>query len=362
MKKSEIKKILSKQPASNISFSDFESGVRNKICLVTGGGGSIGSQLCRFIAKCAPKKLIITDIYENGAYDLQQELKMKYGSRLPIVIEIASVRDRLKTDVIFARHRPQLVFHTAAHKHVPLMENAPEEAVKNNVRGTFDTAESAAKHGAEKFLLVSTDKAVNPTSVMGATKLCCEMIMKRFSEKYQSTAFITLRCANVIGSSGSVIPLFEKQLKNGGPITVTHPEITRYFISVAEAAAFALRAAAEAKTGQVCIPCTDSPVKISQIAHEMVRKYNIRAHKTNQHPVEIEYTGLRPGEKLHEELFNKAENPILSDDKKVFYAELCEAADGFDEKLVALFKAAEQNDGKQVIQIMKKICPSFSTK
>lgn len=360
MKKSEIKKILSNQPASNIIFSDFESSVRNKICLVTGGGGSIGSQLCRFIAECAPKKLIITDIYENGAYDLQQELKMNYGGRLPIVIEIASVRDRLKTDVIFARHKPQLVFHTAAHKHVPLMENAPEEAVKNNVRGTYDTAESAAKHGAEKFLLVSTDKAVNPTSVMGATKLCCEMIMKRFSEKYQGTAFITLRCANVIGSSGSVIPLFEKQLKNGGPITVTHPEITRYFISVAEAAAFALRAAAEAKTGQVCIPCTDSPVNISQLAHEMARKYNTRAQKENQHPVEIEYTGLRPGEKLHEELFNKAENPALSDDKKVFYAELCGVADDFEEKLFSLFEAAEQNDGKQIIQIIKKICPSFS--
>lgn len=357
---SEIKKILSKQPEPNISLTGFESSIRNKICLVTGGGGSIGSQLCRLIAECAPKKLILTDIYENGAYDLQQELKMKYGESLPLALEIASVRDRRKTDVIFERHRPQLIFHTAAHKHVPLMESAPEEAVKNNVRGTFDTAESAAKHGAEKFLLVSTDKAVNPTSVMGATKLCCEMIMKRFSEKYPDTAFITLRCANVIGSSGSVIPLFERQLKNGGPLTVTHPEITRYFISVAEAAALALRAAAEAESGQVCIPYTDSPVKIAQLAREMADSYSKCVQNANQKPVEIKFTGLRPGEKLHEELFYKNENPVLSADKKIFYASLCGVSDNFEEKLSALFEAAEQNDSKKVIQILKKICPSLT--
>lgn len=271
--------------------------IENKVVLVTGGGGSIGSELCRQIASYSPKNLIILDIYENNAYNIQQELIRKYGDNLNLEVQIASVRDKNKLEQIFASKNIDIVFHAAAHKHVPLMENNPEEAIKNNIIGTYNTVYMADKYNADKFVLISTDKAVNPTNVMGATKRICEMVIQAY-DKHSKTDFVAVRFGNVLGSNGSVIPLFMEQIKSGGPVTVTHEEITRYFMTIPEAVQLVLQASTIAKGGEIFVLDMGEPVKIKDLAYNLIRLAGLVPDKD----IKITYTGLRPGEKLYEEL------------------------------------------------------------
>ena len=275
--------------------------VRNKRVLVTGGGGSIGSELCRQIASHNPKLLIIFDIYENNAYDIQQELVRKYPN-LKLEVLIGSVRNTSRIESVMEHYRPDVVFHAAAHKHVPLMEDSPNEAIKNNVFGTYKTARAADKYGVKKFVLISTDKAVNPTNIMGASKRMCEMIVQTFS-KYSRTEYVIVRFGNVLGSNGSVIPLFKKQMEAGGPVTVTHPDIIRYFMTIPEAVSLVLQAGAYAHGGEIFVLDMGEPVKIADLAKNLIRLsgYTLGVN------MEIKYTGLRPGEKLYEELLTKEE-------------------------------------------------------
>ena len=254
-----------------IELTNFSSTLVNgKVVMVTGGGGSIGSELCRQIIACSPKLLVIVDIYENNAYSVQQELIRKYGRDVPLEVCIASVRDSKKVDALFAHYRPQVVFHAAAHKHVPLMEDAPEEAVKNNVFGTYNVTLSADKYGTERFVLISTDKAVNPTNVMGATKRLCEMIVQAFGQK-SKTKFVAVRFGNVLGSNGSVIPLFKDQILSGGPVTVTHPDIVRYFMTIPEAVRLVIEAAAMGDGGDIFVLDMGNPVKILDLAENLIK-------------------------------------------------------------------------------------------
>ena len=287
--------------AINIDLDSVLGYVRDKTVLVTGGGGSIGSELCRQIAQYNPKCLIIFDIYENNAYDIQQELKKKYPM-LHLETLIGSVRNTKRIESVMELYRPDIVYHAAAHKHVPLMEDSPNEAVKNNVFGTYKTARAADKYGVKKFVLISTDKAVNPTNVMGATKRMCEMIIQTFS-RYSKTEFVAVRFGNVLGSNGSVIPLFKKQMEAGGPVTVTHPDIIRYFMTIPEAVSLVLQAGAYAKGGEIFVLDMGEPVKIADLAKNLIRLSGY----TLGVDMEIKYTGLRPGEKLYEEILTKEE-------------------------------------------------------
>lgn len=344
---------------SETVFNNTDNSVQDiegSICLVTGGGGSIGSELCRQIMKQKPEKLIIADIYENGAYELQQELFMEYGRSIPLFIEIASVRDRDKIDHIFEKYSPRLVFHAAAHKHVPLMERCPEEAVKNNVGGTLCLANAAAKYKAEKFILISTDKAVNPTSVMGATKRCCEMIMKDFSIKYKNTSFITVRIGNVLGSNGSVVPLFEQQIRSGGPVTVTHPDITRYFTTIPNAVSLILQAEKTAASGQIYVLNMGEPIKILTLAESLIKKRGYEPYKD----IKIEFTGLREGEKLHEELCLEKEQMTLTENKQIFIGSRLDIPKDFSKQLSCLLDIAKKNNSEAVVKQLKAICPSFT--
>jgi len=279
-----------------IDLDSVLSHLGDKTVLVTGGGGSIGSELCRQIAAYKPRRLIILDIYENNAYDIQQELKRKYPD-LNLKVLIGSVRNTKRMESIMERYRPDIVYHAAAHKHVPLMEDSPNEAIKNNVFGTYKTARAADKYGVKKFVLISTDKAVNPTNIMGASKRLCEMIVQTFS-KYSKTEFVAVRFGNVLGSNGSVIPLFKKQIEEGGPVTVTHPDIIRYFMTIPEAVSLVLQAGAYAKGGEIFILDMGEPVKIADLAKNLIRLSGY----TLGVDMEIKYTGLRPGEKLYEEI------------------------------------------------------------
>ena len=284
----------------------------NKTILVTGGGGSIGSELCRQIAKCKPKKLIIVDIYENNAYDIQQELLRFYEDRLDLTVEIASVRDRVRLDCIFDKYRPEIVFHAAAHKHVPLMEHSNCEAIKNNVLGTYNTADMAEKYGVKKFILISTDKAVNPTNIMGASKRMCEMIVQCRTDS--KTSFAAVRFGNVLGSNGSVIPLFKKQIENGGPVTITDKRIIRYFMTIPEASQLVMQAGAMAKKGELFVLDMGKPVRIYDLAVNMIKLSGL----TPDVDIKIEEIGLRPGEKLFEELLIKSETLSKTDNNMIF--------------------------------------------
>jgi FlaA1/EpsC-like NDP-sugar epimerase len=270
--------------------------VKGKVVCVTGGGGSIGSELCRQIAGHDPKQLIIVDIYENNAYDIQQELKKKYP-QLDLQVLIASVRNTNRVNWIFEHYRPQIVYHAAAHKHVPLMEDSPNEAIKNNVFGTFKTAMAAAQNGCEKFVMISTDKAVNTTNIMGASKRICEMIIQTFNRHYD-TEFVAVRFGNVLGSNGSVIPLFKKQIAAGGPVTVTDPNIIRYFMTIPEAVSLVLQAGAYAKGGEIFVLDMGEPVRILDLAENLIKLSGFKVGED----IKIEFTGLRPGEKLYEEM------------------------------------------------------------
>lgn len=291
----EVEDLLGRDPIS-VDMDSILGYVQGKKVLVTGGGGSIGSELCRQIADHKPKQLIIIDIYENSVYDVQQELKVKHPE-LDLVVLIASVRNTNRMNWIFSQYRPDIVYHAAAHKHVPLMEESPTEAVKNNVFGTFKTAQAAAMSGVKRFVMISTDKAVNPTNIMGASKRICEMIIQTFNKHY-NTEFVAVRFGNVLGSNGSVIPLFKKQIAEGGPVTVTHPEIIRYFMTIPEAVSLVLQAGAYAKGGEIFVLDMGEPVRILDLAQNLIRLSGYRVGED----IKIEFTGLRPGEKLYEEL------------------------------------------------------------
>ncbi|WP_291656774.1 nucleoside-diphosphate sugar epimerase/dehydratase [Clostridium sp.] len=294
--------------------SDIEKYINNKVVLVTGGGGSIGSELCRQIAKFNPKLLLILDIYENNAYDLQNELSYKEPELNKKVI-IASVRDKARLNQIISAYKPNIIFHAAAHKHVPLMEDNPSEAIKNNVIGTLNMAQIASQYKVEKFVLISTDKAVNPTNVMGATKRLCEMIVQAVNhERGNKTEFVAVRFGNVLGSNGSVIPLFKRQIKNGGPLTLTHKDITRYFMLIPEAAQLVLQAGAYAKGGEIFVLDMGKPVKIYDLAENLIRLSGYTPNKD----IKIEITGLRPGEKLYEELLMNNDNLTKTAHNKIF--------------------------------------------
>lgn len=286
--------------------------IKDKKVLITGGGGSIGSELCRQIAKYNPQELIILDIYENNVYDLQNELKRKYGSSLNLNVKIASVRDSKKIDNIINNIKPNVIFHAAAHKHVPLMESNPHEAVKNNVFGTFNVAKAADKFGIEKFVMISTDKAVNPTNIMGATKRLCEMIVQAI-DKRSKTEFVAVRFGNVLGSNGSVIPLFKRQIAEGGPVTVTHKDVIRYFMTIPEASQLVLQAGAMAKGGEIFVLDMGEPVKIIDLAKDLITLSGLEVGKD----IEIDLVGLRPGEKLFEELLMDEEGLISTEHTKI---------------------------------------------
>ncbi len=296
----EVEDLLGREPIS-VDLDSILGYVQSKVVLVTGGGGSIGSELCRQIACHRPRQLIIVDIYENNVYDIQQELKTRYPD-LDLAVLIASVRNTNRMNWIFEHYQPDIVYHAAAHKHVPLMEDSPNEAVKNNVFGTWKTAQAAAFYGVKKFVLISTDKAVNPTNIMGASKRICEMIIQTFNNHYD-TEFVAVRFGNVLGSNGSVIPLFRKQIVAGGPVTVTHPDIIRYFMTIPEAVSLVLQAGAYAKGGEIFGLDIGEPVKILDLAENLIRLSGYRVGED----IKIEFTGLRPGEKLYEELLMEEE-------------------------------------------------------
>lgn len=307
----DVEDLLGREPIKldNKGIAEY---IENKTVLVTGGGGSIGSELCRQIVKYNPKELLVLDVYENNAYDLQNELKYDYPN-LNLKVLITSVRDRKRLAKIFNEYKPQIVFHAAAHKHVPLMEANPSEAIKNNVFGTLNVAEFADKYKAERFVLISTDKAVNPTNIMGASKRMCEMVIQAM-DKHSNTEFVAVRFGNVLGSNGSVIPLFKKQIANGGPITLTHKEITRFFMTIPEAAQLVLQAGAYAKGGEIFVLDMGSPVKIYDLACDLIKLSGLEPGID----IEIKVTGLRPGEKLYEELLMAEEGLGSTKHDKIF--------------------------------------------
>lgn len=306
----DVEDLLGRDPIS-VDLDSIMSYVKSKVVLVTGGGGSIGSELCRQIASHKPKQLIIVDIYENNAYDIQQELQRRYPD-LDLVTLIASVRNTMRMDKIFDEYRPNIVYHAAAHKHVPLMEDSPNEAVKNNVFGTLKTVQASDRYGVEKFVLISTDKAVNPTNIMGATKRICEMIIQAYN-KCSKTDYVAVRFGNVLGSNGSVIPLFKKQIEAGGPVTVTHPDIIRYFMTIPEAVSLVLQAGAYANGGEIFILDMGEPVKILDLAKNLIR---LSGYVPGE-DIEIKFTGLRAGEKLFEELLLEEEGLMETQNSKI---------------------------------------------
>lgn len=351
MRDVEIEDLLGRDPIK-LNDKEIKAYIEGKRVLVTGGGGSIGSELCRQIVKFKPAELLILDIYENNAYDLQNELKDKFKN---LKVAIASVRDEKRLDVIFDEFRPQLVFHAAAHKHVPLMEDSPGEAIKNNTFGTLKVAECADRYEAEKFVLISTDKAVNPTNVMGATKRMCEMIVQAMAEK-SKTEFVAVRFGNVLGSNGSVIPLFKRQIAKGGPVTVTNKNIIRYFMTIPEAAQLVLQAGAYAKGGEIFVLDMGKPVRIYDLAINLIKLSGLEPHED----IEIKVTGLRPGEKLYEELLMSEEGLTNTANEKIFIAkpmhyDLEKLKMKFDNLKVAI-------DSKNMIdirEVLEEVVPTY---
>jgi FlaA1/EpsC-like NDP-sugar epimerase len=322
LKEVEIEDLLGREPI-RINTEEVLGHVGGKVVLVTGGGGSIGSELCRQLAAHHPKQLIILDIYENNAYDIQQELIRKYPE-LDLVVLIASVRNKERIDSIFETYRPNIVYHAAAHKHVPLMEDSPHEAIKNNVFGTYKVAQAADRYGVDKFVLISTDKAVNPTNIMGASKRLCEMLIQSMNRNSR-TNYVAVRFGNVLGSNGSVIPLFKKQIAEGGPVTVTHPDIIRYFMTIPEAVSLVLQAGAYAKGGEIFVLDMGEPVKILDLATNLIKLSGYRVGED----IQIVFTGLRPGEKMYEELLMNEEGLKETANKMIFIGKPIE----FDEEV-----------------------------
>lgn len=332
-------------------ISDY---LENQVVMVTGGGGSIGSELCRQIVKFKPKQLIILDIYENNAYDLQNELLRQYDD-LNLVTLIASVRDRERLNQIYETYKPKVVFHAAAHKHVPLMEVSPSEAIKNNVVGTLNCAELAHEHGVKRFVLISTDKAVNPTNVMGATKRLCEMIIQSINPVSQ-TEFVAVRFGNVLGSNGSVVPLFKKQIAKGGPVTLTHKEITRYFMTIPEAAQLVLQAGGFAQGGEIFVLDMGKPVKIYDLAENLIKLSGYEPHVD----IEIQITGLRPGEKLYEELLMEEEGLQETRNEKIFIGQPGEfELEQVKSNIQALLDIATSKSIQDLKNKLKEVVPTY---
>jgi len=343
----QIEDLLFRKPVK-VNDSTVISYYKDKTALVTGGGGSIGSELCRQLAACGVRKLIILDIYENNAYDIEQELLREYKQELDLCVEIASVRDRRRLDEIFNCYRPDIVFHAAAHKHVPLMEHSPTEAIKNNVMGTYNTADMAEKYGAEKFILISTDKAVNPTNIMGASKRVCEMIVQ--SRTDGKTAFSAVRFGNVLGSNGSVIPLFKRQIAEGGPVTITDKRIIRYFMTISEASQLVMQAGAMAKNGELFVLDMGKPVRIYDLALNMIKMSGF----VPDVDIKIEEIGLRPGEKLYEELLIKTEDLGRTENNMIFIEkDTPHSREDIDRKLALLNEAVERCDVENAPQLIK---------
>lgn len=352
LKKVEIEDLLGREPIQINSEEVFDY-VSHKVVMVTGGGGSIGSELCRQIAAHNPKQLIIVDIYENNAYEIQQELLRKYPD-LNLVVLIASVRNTNRINNIFETYRPQIVYHAAAHKHVPLMETSPNEAIKNNVFGTYKTAQAADKYGAEKFVLISTDKAVNPTNIMGASKRICEMVIQMMNQK-SKTNFVAVRFGNVLGSNGSVIPLFKKQIAAGGPVTVTHPDIIRYFMTIPEAVSLVLQAGAYARGGEIFVLDMGEPVKIVDLAKNLIKLSGYRVGED----IEIQFTGLRPGEKMYEELLMNEEGLKKTANKMIYIGKPIEFdVEKFEKQLKKLGEDAKDEAG-DIRADVKAIVPTY---
>ncbi|MCU6747751.1 MULTISPECIES: polysaccharide biosynthesis protein [Lachnospiraceae] len=339
--------------AIKIDIDSISGYVRNKVVLVTGGGGSIGSELCRQIAAHNPKILIIFDIYENNAYDIQQELKKKYPA-LKLEVLIGSVRNTKRIESVMELYRPDVIYHAAAHKHVPLMEDSPNEAIKNNVFGTYKTARAADKYGVKKFVLISTDKAVNPTNIMGASKRLCEMIIQTFS-RYSRTEFVAVRFGNVLGSNGSVIPLFKKQMAAGGPVTVTHPDIIRYFMTIPEAVSLVLQAGALAKGGEIFVLDMGEPVKIADLAKNLIRLSGY----TLGVDMDIVYTGLRPGEKLYEEILTKEEGLKKTANNLIYVGKPLEFNEVHFLSELKLLEEAAADEQRDVKEIVSRIVPTY---
>ena len=353
-----VEDLLGRDPIK-FDNKDIRAYIENKVCMVTGGGGSIGSELVRQIAKYNPKQVIIVDIYENNAYDIQQELVMEYGKDLNLVTIIASVRDYFRMNQIFKKYHPEVIFHAAAHKHVPLMERNPMEAIKNNVVGTFNVATLAMFNNVKKFVMISTDKAVNPTNVMGASKRCCEMIVRFMSmQKDSDTEFVVTRFGNVLGSNGSVIPLFKRQIEQGKPVTVTHPDIIRYFMTIPEAVSLVLEAASIAHGGEIFVLDMGMPVKIVTLAENLIRMYGKVPYKD----VPIKFTGLRPGEKIKEELLMNEEGLKKTKNKLIFIGKQIDIdTSKFINELWKLKNAAAENDDEIAIRALHEIVPTFTT-
>ncbi len=348
----EVEDLLGRDPIE-VDLDSILGYVKGKKVLVTGGGGSIGSELCRQIASHKPAQLIILDIYENSVYDVQQELLSKYPE-LSLEVLIASVRNTNRVNWIFEHYKPDIVYHAAAHKHVPLMEVSPNEAVKNNVFGTWKTAQAAAMNDVQRFVMISTDKAVNPTNIMGASKRICEMIIQTFNKHYD-TEFVAVRFGNVLGSNGSVIPLFKKQIMAGGPVTVTHPDIIRYFMTIPEAVSLVLQAGAYAKGGEIFVLDMGKPVKILDLAKNLIRLSGYRVDED----IKIEFTGLRPGEKLYEELLMAEEGMMETANKLIYIGKPIEIEESkFFVQLKAL-KEASKNESNDIRPMIKEIVPTY---
>lgn len=351
----DVEDLLGRDPIK-VDMESIYNYVKGKVILVTGGGGSIGSELCRQIAGHDPKQLIIVDIYENNAYDIQQELKYKYPE-LDLVVLIASVRNTNRMNYIMEKYHPDIIYHAAAHKHVPLMEDSPNEAIKNNVFGTWKTAQAAVQYGVKKFVMISTDKAVNPTNIMGASKRICEMIIQTYNRHYD-TEFVAVRFGNVLGSNGSVIPLFKRQIMAGGPVTVTHPDIIRYFMTIPEAVSLVLQAGVYAKGGEIFVLDMGEPVKILDLAKNLIR---LSGYKVDE-DIKIEFTGLRPGEKLYEELLMNEEGLTDTENKLIHIGKPIE----FDEvkfyaQLYNLEKAVDM-ECEDVRPMIQEIVPTYVPK
>lgn len=351
----QIEDLLGRDPV-HLDNKNINSLIKNKTVLVTGGGGSIGSELCRQIVKYDPKRLVIVDIYENNLYDIEMELRAEYP-KLNLEAIVASVRDKARLNNVFETYKPEIVFHAAAHKHVPLMEKSPLEAIKNNVFGTYNVVNCADEYGVEKFVLISTDKAVNPTNIMGASKRVCEMIVQA-KNKVSKTEYVAVRFGNVLGSNGSVIPLFKKQIERGGPVTVTHKDITRFFMTIPEAVQLILQAVTYAKGGEIFVLDMGEPVKIYDLAVSLIK---LLGYEPNV-DIPIEITGLRPGEKLYEEILMSEEGLTSTKHNKIFITEpmsiTMEELEEKLEKLKELLKL-EKDENSEVKKYIKEIVPTF---
>lgn len=355
LRKVEIEDLLGREQV-NVNLDEIMGYVKGKVVLVTGGGGSIGSELCRQLAGHKVRQLIIFDIYENNAYEIQQELKRKYPD-LDMVVLIGSVRNTNRLDYLFRTYRPDIVYHAAAHKHVPLMEDSPNEAIKNNVLGTYKTARAAIKYKAQHFILISTDKAVNPTNIMGASKRLCEMVVQMSNQK-SSTEFVAVRFGNVLGSNGSVIPLFKQQIESGGPVTVTHKDIIRYFMTIPEAVSLVIQAGAYAKGGEIFVLNMGNPVRILDMAENLIRLSGYEPYKD----IDICFTGLRPGEKLYEELLMDEEGLQKTVNDRIFIGKPIDMDyDRFEKGLQRLGEAA-LSETANVRLLVHELVPEYHYK